>query len=214
MTNKISGAGEFFLRSVQITPYCVTVNVLFPDGEEVKLTVFPDGFSLCEGQSISKEEFSELVESAERYAAYKKGIDLLAYGDCTKKRLVQKLRQRGYSSQSAIFTAAMLEKKGFIKEGEHALRCAEGEAKKKYGKKRIAARLFSLGFEQKYISEAMEYLEENVDFEELLEEYAEKHGLFEKLLSKDYSQRQKATASLINRGFTASEISSVLKNRR
>ncbi len=208
--NKPSGA-EYFLRSVQITPYNTILTLVLPDGEEIKLTVFSEDVRKCDGENLDKAEFSQLVEAAEKYAAYKKSMDLLAYGDCSKKALTQKLRQRGYSSQSAQDAAALMEKKGFIHEAEHALRMAQSEARKKYGKARIAQKLFSKGFEQKYIAEAMEKLSQEVDFQELLTEYIDSHGLYDRLTDKDIKIRRRTVASLINRGFSNSEISSAIK---
>ncbi len=212
MTNNISGAEEYFLRSVQINIYSVTLIFVSPSGEDIRLTVFSEDVRESEGALIDEYRFAELVQCAENYVAYKKAIDLLAYGDMSKKKTVMKLRQRGYSTDSAINAAALLEKKGFIKEAEHAMRCAETEVRKKYGPSRISARLFSLGFEPKYIREAMEYIEENTDFAEILSDYAASHRLEEKLIANDYSTRQKAIASLVRRGFSHSQISELIKN--
>ncbi len=212
MMNKNSGAEEYILRSVQITPYNTVLTLILTDGETVRLTLFSEDVHECDGDVLDKSRFSELVECAEKYAAYKKSMDLLAYGDCSKKALVRKLRQRGYSLEGAQNAAALMEKRGFIKEAEHALRIAEGEAKRKYGRARITRKLYSKGFEQKYISAALDHLTENVDFEEMLTEYIESHGLYEVLTDKDLKVRRRVTAALINRGFSYSEISAALKS--
>ncbi len=197
---------------MQINPYSAVLDIVTPAGEDIRLTVFLDDVRDTDTDGFDEVRFCELTDCAENYAAYKKGIDLLSYGDNSKKKLVQKLRVKGYSLTSAQNAAAMLEKKGYINESEHACRLAASAARAKYGKKRIAAKLYADGFESKYIAAALEYLDENIDWDEILSEYIDSHRLGDDLLGDDTQRRKKAVAKLMNRGFDYGIISRFIKN--
>lgn len=200
MTNE-----EYTLSSVYDDGKCVRITVVGSSGEQ-HLTLPCGEVYEKKNDKLSHSRVTELIYRASEYGAYKKGLDLLAYGDNTKLKLTQKLISKGYGRQIAENAAARLEKDGYIRENEHCLRRAMGEAEKFYGKKYISAKLYSLGFCREDIFAALEQLDGEFDFVSSLELYVRRHGLYGKLLCRDKAVRDKALASLVRRGYSYGEI--------
>ncbi len=166
--------------------------------------------SFTVGSDISEDDIEILSELSEITRAIKKGLDLLSYSDTSKRTLAKKLIMKGYNSEIAECAVSHLEAMGYINEKEHALRLAKAAAKQFYGPLAISDKLRSKGFEQKYIQHALKVLYREVDFTEKLREYAESKGILEVMLSDcDPKSRQKMCASLVRRGFTYEQISSL-----
>lgn len=196
---------EYTLSSVYDDGKCVRITVVGSDGEQ-HLTLPCGELYEKKNDKLSHSRVAELIYRANEYGAYKKGLDLLAYGDNTKPMLTQKLISKGYDKQIAENTAARLEKDGYIRENEHCLRRAASEAEKCYGKKYISAKLYSLGFCREDIAATIERLDEEFDFTSSLEQYVRRHGLYDKLLCRDKAVRDKALSSLLRRGYSYGEI--------
>ena len=117
---------------------------------------------------------------------------------------------KGYTAETAECAVSHLETMGYINEKDHALRLARSAAKQFYGPLAISDKLRSKGFEQKYIQHALKVLYREVDFTEKLREYTESKGILDVILSDgDPKSRQKVFASLLRRGFTYEQISSL-----
>lgn len=166
--------------------------------------------SFTVGSDISNDGIDTLQELAEITRAIKKGLDLLSYSDTSKRNLARKLVMKGYTAETSECAVSHLETMGYINEKDHALRLARSAAKQFYGPLAISDKLRSKGFEQKYIQHALKVLYREVDFTEKLREYTESKGILDVILSDgDPKSRQKVFASLLRRGFTYEQISSL-----
>ena len=166
--------------------------------------------SFTVGSDISNDGMETLQELAEITRAIKKGLDLLSYSDTSKRNLARKLVMKGYTAETSECAVSHLETMGYINEKDHALRLARSAAKQFYGPLAISDKLRSKGFEQKYIQHALKVLYCEVDFTEKLREYTESKGILDVILSdSDPKSRQKVFASLLRRGFTYEQISSL-----
>lgn len=166
--------------------------------------------SFTVGSDISNDGMETLQELAEITRAIKKGLDLLSYSDTSKRNLARKLVMKGYTAETSECAVSHLETMGYINEKDHALRLARSAAKQFYGPLAISDKLRSKGFEQKYIQHALKVLYREVDFTEKLREYTESKGILDIILSDgDPKSRQKVFASLLRRGFTYEQISSL-----
>ena len=131
---------------------------------------FDDYTMLCElikTGEISEEFFSVLEEKGRVYAAYSYGMYLLGFGECTRKKLVAKLTQRGHDRESASLAADMLAEAGYIDEFAlvrdamiHAYR------DKCYGRRRIISELYQKGFDRETVQEAFRLFEGELDYDE------------------------------------------------
>ncbi len=201
-------------KCVRITIICATASAdtATPIGTtcERKLVLPHGAVYEKKNDKLDHDRVVELVYRASEYSAYKKGLELLAYGDNTKSELVRKLVAKGHSEEHAENAAARLEADGYIKESEHCLRRALIEAEKCYGKRYISAKLYSLGFSRNDIRSALEALDAEFDFSSALERYVRRHGLYDTLIGRDVNARNKALASLMRRGFSFDEIKKAL----
>lgn len=140
--------------------------------------------------------------------AIKKGLGLLSYSDSSKYSLTRKLLTKGFDRDISELAASQLEKMGYIKEEDHALRLARSLAKQLYGPVAIAERLKGKGFEKKYVKTALETVSEETDFTENLRIYSEKTGLYEGIVSpSDMTQYKKVCAKILRRGYSFEHIS-------
>ena len=87
-------------------------------------------------------------------------MNILSYADNTCRRLVIKLRQKGFSAEDADTAVAYCLEKGYIDEPRQLEAAVHNlAANKLYGRRRIAAELHKLGFSRSAIAE--------VDFSEI-----------------------------------------------
>ena len=116
---------------------------------------------------ISEELFSVLEEKGRIYAAYSYGMYLLEYGECSRKKLVQKLARKGHDRESAERAADMLVFAGYIDEYELAHQAMLHACRDKhYGRRRIIAELYEKGFSRETVIEAFRLYEGELDYDE------------------------------------------------
>ncbi len=185
--------------------------------ERTKLTVsaemfFELGFSVGARETeVSRETYEYVTFLAEKHAAVKKGIAILAFGDNTKRALASKLRTKGFSREASEEACDFLEAAGYIDEAENAKMLARDMAEKKlYGAKRINAALYEKGFTKEAISASL--AEIDVDFAEICRVRIEKMGGRELFASAE--TKQKAVAALLRYGFSYSEIKEALNTKK
>lgn len=182
--------------------------------ERTKFTVsaemfFELGFSTAAVQAadVSRETYEYVTFLAEKHAAVKRGIAILAFGDNTKRGLAGKLRTKGFSREAAEEACDFLAESGYINEAKNAALLAQDMAEKKlYGAKRISAALYEKGFGKETISEALAELD--VDFAEICRARIKKMG--GKVLFAAPETKQKAVAALLRYGFSYDDIRAAL----
>ncbi len=157
--------------------------------------------SLIKQGEISEEVFCVLEEKSRIYAACSYGMYLLGFGECSRRKMVYKLTQKGHDRESAEAAADMLVQSGYIDEFEliheamlHACR------DKCYGRRRIISELYSKGFERDAIREAFRLYEAELDYEAAKRELiCRKYGT-DKPQFSDIKEKQKMYAMLYRYG--------------
>ncbi len=194
----------------------ITVSLELSNGtntEKQRHTILTDKYielGLKKGE-IDTEKYQRIVRCASVCTAYKKALSLLSYGSCSKKNLYFKLKSRGFDEDISREVIEMLQNASFVREDETCEREAERCVKKLWGKKRIISHLYSKGFDNEAVKQALLFLEQ-IDFEEnckvlLLKDY--KRRLAE--AKEDTAAMSKLVAALVRMGYTVSEIKSALR---
>ena len=154
--------------------------------------------------SVAEYEVIERVSSV--YEATKKAIFLLGYGACSKKRLCQKLSQKGFRRDIATEAVDCLEEKGFLDSNADAEREAERCFMKHLGKRRIAAELFAKGYAEETVKKALASLDEKeVDYVSGCTTFLKKK-YSSRSLPKSPDEMKKLYSALLRRGYTSDEI--------
>lgn len=178
------------------------------DGE-YRITVDEMYFSslyLKDGQEISEEDYAELEETVKIRRAYNCAVSLLSRRDHSKKELLRKLTEKGYSdgAQAAI---QKLCDSGYISDERFCrLYASELVRLKGYGKRRIEQELYRKGIDRDIIQNVLEEI--SFDSDTL-------SGIIKKkYLSKmsDERGRQKVFNALMRLGYSYGEIRDALKN--
>ena len=159
---------------------------------------------------IDSEKYEEIVRASKIAAAYKKGLVFLGYGSHSKKTLYYKLKSRGFEDESINEAILMLSHSGYLNEDSSCVREAEKCILKLWGKKRIVSHLYSKGFSEISIKEALDELGE-IDYTEnckklILRDH--KHTL--STACEDKAAMSKLIAALTRKGYSFSEIKSAL----
>ena len=178
------------------------------DGE-YKLTVDEMYFAslyLKDGQEISEEEYTGLEETVNIRRAYNCAVSLLSRRDHSKKELLQKLRDKGYSVGAEAAIQKLCDG-GYVDDERFCrLFASELVRLKGYGRKRVEQELYRKGISRDIIYDVLE--EFTFDTDTLSDIIKRKY------LSKmsDEKGRQKAFNALMRLGYTYGEIRDALKN--
>ncbi len=148
-----------------------------------------------------------LLAAGRLCAAVKRGMNLLAYGDRSARRLVYKLTAKGVERAVAEEAAAYLSEKGYIREDDTARRRAEQGLRKQWGPRRIREDLRAQGFTADAVDEAMETLAD-VDFEAACAAVIRKKY---RAVPADRADRQKLMAALMRLGYDGDTIRAALR---
>ena len=173
--------------------------------EKRKLLIFTNQYfelGIKKGDALSQDAFDALEKCSRECMAIRKGIDLLSYSASSKRRLVQRLRNKGIDHENAVSAASHLEKIGVINEGVDVEFQVDSCLRKLWGKKRIFNELIAKGYEREHIANALE----NIDKEQMMENCAMLLRKKHRSIPNDPSVRQKIIASLVRYGYTFDEI--------
>lgn len=185
--------------------------------ENTKLTVSAEMFfelslplTLRAPVEFTPARYEHVLFLAEKNAAVKKGLNLLSFGDNTKKGLVRKLTAKGFSKTAAVEAADLLEEEGYIDESASAAALAHDLAHKKlYGRRRIVASLYSKGFLSSTAEAAIE--EAEIDFTQICRKRIDSMG--GSAIFAEQEEKRKAVAALLRYGFSMEEIRDALKRK-
>ena len=190
----------------------IAVTFEMSDGEHAQRETFIVSTDFLASNRIfigeSDTDTYDLVSfNAQIYDALKKGINILGYGLYSEKALRTKLISKGVSRDIALEAVAKLKHMGYFDAHGNACREAERCVEKLWGKKRIVAALYSKGYAQDAIRDALDFLEdEGIDYVELCRDRISKSSKATKEMISDPIGRQKLIASLARYGFSNSEI--------
>lgn len=183
----------------------VTVTLSLPDGAKERLRIPFDIYSkqVKGREGLSDDECAFLERESDAYEALCTGLRILSCGGNTRAELKRKLFSRRYLSASVDRAVKTLTEDGYIDEKallrDEVRKCIS----KGYGPNKIYARLVSRGFPKKYISLAMDKLEDH-DFSTACKEIAEKKLRTLEGKGVDAAKkREKLIVSLKNYGYSA-----------
>ena len=159
---------------------------------------------------IDSEKYESIVRAAKIAAAYKKGLIFLGYGSHSKKTLYYKLKSRGFEDESINEAILMLSRSGYVNEDNSCVREAEKCLSKLWGKKRIVSHLYSKGFSEISIHQALDELGE-IDYTENCKKLILRdHKRALSTVREDKAATSKLIAALARMGYSFSEIKSAL----
>ncbi|MBR6727511.1 MAG: RecX family transcriptional regulator [Clostridia bacterium] len=162
---------------------------------------------LPEVGAISAEGLAELRREAEVCAAIGAGLRCLGAGGSSKRRLVEKLRLRGFDFATANAATEELAEKGYLREEESALREAEKDLAKLWGDRRILSDLQAKG----YNGGALQYAKARLRSEDSVARCAQLIRKRRMALPADEAEARKFFAALVRYGYSPEEIKKVLK---
>ena len=156
---------------------------------------------------IDRSTYDSLLEASQVCQCYLKALNILSFGDNNMFALKVKLMRRGFSSDTAEKTVAMVTEKGYVREENVAAAEVKKCISKLWGRTRILAQLRAKGFDSDSIDRAM-LLVENTDFAENCYLLADKKFGF---LPDEPNERKKMAASLARYGYGPDEIKFAFK---
>lgn len=110
--------------------------------------------------AIDAAKLSELRREAECAKALECGMRVLAFGRCSRKRLAEKLRARGFGHDAVDVAVKELAERGYLQESDGALREAERALSKLWGDRRILMELHAKGYPEEALDAVRERLQE------------------------------------------------------
>lgn len=191
------------------------VSVYFDNGERLILsedTFYNSG--LRKGDEISEDRFSFFIEQNILYHIKQRALSFLARRFHSERELFIKLKSKSYEERLIKNVLNDLREKSFINDQVFANHFIDEKLKKKrWGKNKIKAALFSKGVSASIIDEGLKSFDSEIDQNEAAFGLAQKK--FEKLKlreSDDRKLKQKIISFLLSRGFDY-EVSSEVVNK-
>lgn len=159
-------------------------------------------------REISPEIYREIIEEVLTKRAKLRALHLLEQGDRTKKDLEEKLLKNGYPPEAVEAALAYVESFHYIDDKRYALSYIQNQSGRK-GRARIQMELRRKGVPQEYIDQAFQEMEEETDTEAVIRELVQKKRRGQGPM--DEKEKQKLYGFLLRRGFSTSDILSVLR---
>lgn len=180
------------------------VSVFFDNGERLILsedTFYSSG--LRKGDDIPEDRFSFFIEQNILYHIKQRALSFLARRFHSEKELLIKLKQKSYEERLIKLVLNELKEKSFIDDQIFTNHFIEEKLKRKrWGKNKIRAALFSKGVSASIIDEVFQYFDSEVDQNLAALELAKKK--YENLKKREADNRklkQKLISFLLSRGF-------------
>jgi regulatory protein len=191
------------------------VSVYFDNGERLILsedTFYSSG--LRKGDEISEDRFSFFIEQNILYHIKQRALSFLARRFHSERELLIKLKTKAYEERLIKIVLNDLREKSFIDDQVFANHFIEEKLKKKrWGKNKIRAALFSKGVSSSIIDDVLQSFDSEEDQNETALGLAKKKFENLKLRETDSRKlRQKIISFLLSRGFDY-EISAEVVNK-
>ena len=191
------------------------VSVYFDNGERLILsedTFYSSG--LRKGDEISGDRFSFFIEQNILYHIKQRALSFLARRFHSERELLIKLKTKAYEERLIKIVLNDLREKSFIDDQVFANHFIEEKLKKKrWGKNKIRAALFSKGVSSSIIDDVLQSFNSEEDQNEVAFSLAKKKFENLKLRETDSKKlKQKIISFLLSRGFDY-EISSGTVNK-
>jgi len=191
------------------------VSVYFDNGERLILsedTFYNSG--LRKGDEISEDRFSFFIEQNILYHIKQRALSFLARRFHSERELLIKLKQKSYEERLIKLVLNELREKSFIDDQVFANHFIEEKLKRKrWGKKKIRAALFSKGVSASIIDEVLKAFDSEENQNEAALSLVKKK--YENLKERETDNRklkQKLISFLLSRGFEY-EVSAEVVNK-
>ncbi len=182
---------------------------IFIDGKYVfalsKLDVAT--FSLKEGEELSEKKYYEILENVVFAKAKMTALSYLSYKDRSKREVIRKLKEKGFTKLVTKKTLEFLISYGYINDLQFSVKYVkERVCSKGYGKYKVVRELREKGVADEIIERVL------IDIEKYEEETALKFGRkkAKKLDLTEYKDKQKLYAYLQRRGYSYEVIKAVI----
>ncbi|MDP2364629.1 MAG: regulatory protein RecX [Ignavibacteria bacterium] len=180
------------------------VSVYFDNGERLILsedTFYNSG--LRKGDEISEDRFSFFIEQNILFHIKQRALSFLARRFHSERELLIKLKSKSYEERLIKIVLNELREKSFIDDQVFANHFIEEKLKKKrWGKNKIRAALFSKGVSASIIDEVLQSFDSEQDQNETALSLAKKKFENLKLRETDKQKlKQKLISFLLSRGF-------------
>ncbi len=164
---------------------------------------------LEEGKEVTEELYDRLKSAAERSSVIVEAVSILRRSGKSRRELARSLKLKKFSDDSVKYALKFVVEKGYLDEKRDCQSKAERLLRQNhYGRQRISTYLYTHGYDLDLAKSTADELDDN-DIREALRYNIRKK--FPNIADFDRSQRDKAVASLIRLGFSASEIFSEIK---
>jgi regulatory protein len=168
---------------------------------------------LSESRELDEKTSARLVECAERWSARAVALRILAVRSLPERELVRRLVRRGHAKPLVEQAVASLKELGLVNDAEFAKAYVRTRVKgQRHGPRRMLGDLRRLGVNEKVAQKALsETIEaDGVDLKTTLREAAAKKARTLSKLEPEVARRR-LRAFLVRRGFSGTEVSSVLR---
>ncbi len=197
------------MRITQITPTDETGKRQIYIDDELFAALPADivmSLDLHTGDEYDEAQAEELILRVESLSALQKAYTYLSYNALSRKKLMEKLQQAGFSEGASELALERLGELGLVDDSALAVRLKTVMlTSKHWGRRRAYEELYKRGIPR---DEAEEALADYEDREALYWQLSHKYG--KKDLS-DPKERQKVTAGLVRLGFSFEDIRSALR---
>ncbi len=183
---------------------------IYVDGE-YKMTV-DEAFWFSQGipekSEIGEEELADLENSVVSRRAFNKAVDIISQREHSKREVITKLIQRGYSRETAQAATEKLEEYGYIDDVRFAsLFARELKERKKFGKGRIKQELMRKGISRETADSVLSEIEED-PCREITEILRKKYPS----LREDEKIRNRAFNALLRYGYGISDVRNAINS--
>ncbi|MBR5539137.1 MAG: RecX family transcriptional regulator [Clostridia bacterium] len=170
--------------------------------EKCTLTVCAEDFlelGIVKGD-ISDHDFLEIERAALYYKAYRTALRILSFGQCSEKRLYEKLRGRSFSHEASLFAAKKAAKGGYVDEKRQIESYVRTLVEKKLcGRRKILPYLLSRGYSADKINEVLDENYSDSDFKRTKKEFLLK--TFGKCSPESREEAEEMKKALYKQGF-------------
>ncbi len=189
--------------------------------DETRVNIFIDGkyvfaiskmdvafYGLKEGEELPQKKYDEILENVVLQKAKLTALSFLSYKDRTKREVIRKLKEKGFTKEVTKKTLLFLIDYGYINDLEFSKKFVKQQVSSKgYGRFKVVRDLREKGVSDEIIEKVTANIEE--DEKETALKFALKKA--RKLDINEYKDRQKLYAYLQRRGYSFDIIKSVLE---
>lgn len=172
------------------------------NGEKKSLTVSADDFlalGVTKGE-IDEGVFDEICDADMNYGAVRAAIRILSAGQCSKKKLYEKLRRRGFTHSCAKNASDFAATHGYIDEDWQIENYLKTLVEKKYvGRRKVLPMLIAKGYSGSKISALLDEKYSDEDFEIAKQQFLMQK--FGKTKPETYEEAEEMKKALYKQGY-------------